>query len=78
MLIMSLKLASPNSLQSSQTPVPDFMLWNSEPSAVAKLCCINRASSLWIPFQHEWFGLTRRVVPVAEVNANQRWLLRAD
>src|SRR6202453_422833 len=50
MLAMSLKLASTTSLQSSQTPVPDFMLWNSEPGAVAKLCCINRVSFLWIPF----------------------------
>lgn len=57
MLAMSLKLASPNSLQSSSTPVPDFMLWNSEPGAVANLCCINRASFLWIPFQYEWFGV---------------------
>jgi len=57
MLAMSLKLASPTSLQSSDTPVPDFMLWNSEPGAVANLCCINRVSFLWIPFQHQWFGL---------------------
>lgn len=57
MLAMSLKLASPTSLQSSETPVPDFMLWNSEPGAVAKLCCINRVSFLWIPFQHQWFGI---------------------
>jgi urea transport system permease protein len=57
MLAMSLKLASPTSLQSSNTPVPDFMLWNSEPGAAAKLCCINRVSFLWIPFQHQWFGL---------------------
>jgi urea transport system permease protein len=57
MLAMSLKLASPTSLQSSNTPVPDFMLWNSEPGAVVSLCCISRASFLWIPFQYEWFGL---------------------
>jgi urea transport system permease protein len=57
MLAMSLKLASPTSLQSSSTPVPDFMLWNSELGAVADLCCISRASFLWIPFQYEWFGL---------------------
>jgi urea transport system permease protein len=61
MLAMSLKLASPTSLQSSNTPVPDFMLWNSEPGAVANLCCINRASFLWIPFQYEWFGLVMGV-----------------
>src|SRR6202041_3356847 len=29
MLAMSLKLSSPTSLQSSNMPVPDFMLWNS-------------------------------------------------
>ncbi len=57
MLAMSLKLASPTSLQSSDTPVPDFMLWNSEIGSKTNLCCINRASFLWIPFVHEWFGL---------------------
>ena len=61
MLAMSLKLATPTSLQSSNTPVPDFMLWNSEPGAVANLCCIHRASFLWIPFQYEWFGLVMGV-----------------
>jgi urea transport system permease protein len=62
MLAMSLKLASPTSLQSSSTPVPDFMLWNSELGAVANLCCISRASFLWIPFQYEWFGLLMGIV----------------
>jgi len=62
MLAMSLKLASPTSLQSSSTPVPDFMLWNSELGAVADLCCISRASFLWIPFQYEWFGLLMGIV----------------
>lgn len=57
MLAMSLKLASPTSLQGTSTPVPDFMLWNSEPGAEASLCCINKLSFLWIPFQHQWFGL---------------------
>jgi urea transport system permease protein len=58
MLAMSLKLASPTSLaQGSDTPVPDFMLWNAEPGAVTDLCCINRASFLWIPFQSQWFGI---------------------
>ena len=34
MLAMSLKLASPTSLQQgSDKPVPDFMLWNAEPGA---------------------------------------------
>src|SRR6202167_4535355 len=56
-LAMLLKVASPTSLQSSNMPVPDFMLWNSEPGAATRLCCINRVSFLWIPFQHEWFGL---------------------
>lgn len=58
MLAMSLKLASPTSLaQGSDTPVPDFMLWNAEPGAVTDLCCINKASFLWIPFQNQWFGV---------------------
>lgn len=66
MLAMSLKLASPTSLmQGSDTPVPDFMLWNAEPGALTDLCCINKASFLWIPFQAQWFGiLMGLVVPV--------------
>lgn len=57
MLAMSLKLASPTSLQQgSDKPVPDFMLWNAEPGAQTDLCCINKASFLWIPFKSEWFG----------------------
>lgn len=67
MLAMSLKLASPTSLaQGSDTPVPDFMLWNAEPGAVTDLCCINSASFLWIPFQSQWFGVAMGlIVPVA-------------
>ena len=58
MLAMSLKLASPTSLaQGSDTPVPDFMLWNAEPGALTDLCCINKASFLWIPFQSQWVGI---------------------
>ncbi len=58
MLAMSLKLASPTSLQQgSDKPVPDFMLWNAEPGAPTELCCINKASFLWLPFQHQWFGV---------------------
>jgi urea transport system permease protein len=63
MLAMSLKLASPTSLaQGSDTPVPDFMLWNAEPGAVTDLCCINKASWLWIPFQSQWFGVAMGLV----------------
>ena len=67
MLAMSLKLASQTSLQQgSDKPVPDFMLWNAEPGAPTELCCINKASFLWIPFQHQWFGVVMGlVVPVA-------------
>ena len=37
MLAMSLKLASPTSLQQgSDKPVPDFMLWNAEPGALTR------------------------------------------
>ena len=58
MIAMSLKLASATSLQQgSTTPLPDFMLWNSEPGAVTDLCCINKGSFLWIPFQWQWFGV---------------------
>jgi urea transport system permease protein len=66
MLAMSLKLASPTSLQQgSDKPVPDFMLWNAEPGSPTELCCINKASFLWLPFQHQWFGvLMGIVVPV--------------
>ena len=57
MLAMSLKLASATSLQQgSDRPVPDFMLWNAEPGAPTQLCCINKASFLWLPFQNQWFG----------------------
>ncbi len=62
-IAMSLKLASPTSLaQGSDTPVPDFMLWNAEPGAQTDLCCINSGSFLWIPFQSEWFGIAMGLV----------------
>jgi urea transport system permease protein len=58
MMAMSLKLASATSLQQgSDKPVPDFMLWNAEPGAPTDLCCINKGSFLWIPFQSQWFGV---------------------
>ncbi|HLJ64672.1 MAG TPA: urea ABC transporter permease subunit UrtC [Stellaceae bacterium] len=63
MLAMSLKLASTTSLnQGSDKPVPDFMLWNAEPGAITDLCCINKGSFLWIPFQNQWFGVAMGVV----------------
>ena len=67
MIAMSLKLASPTSLQQgSDKPVPDFMLWNAEPGSPTELCCINKASFLWLPFQNQWFGVAMGlVVPVA-------------
>src|SRR5258708_17945687 len=67
MLAMSLKLASPTSLQQgSDRPVPDFMLWNAEPGAPTELCCINKASFLWLPFQNQWFGTAMGLIlPVA-------------
>src|SRR5215475_7562576 len=67
MLAMSLKLASQTSLQQgSDKPVPDFMLWNAEPGSQTDLCCINKASFLWIPFQNQWFGVAMGIVlPVA-------------
>ena len=63
MLAMSLKLASPTSLQQgSDKPVPDFMLWNAEPGAPTELCCINKASFLWLPFQSQWFGFAMGLI----------------
>ena len=63
MMAMSLKLASQTSMQQgSKTPVPDFMLWNAEPGAKTALCCINKGSFLWIPFQNQWFGTAMGVV----------------
>jgi urea transport system permease protein len=67
MLAMSLKLASATSLQQgSDKPVPDFMLWNAEPGSKTELCCITKASFLWLPFQSQWFGFAMGLVlPVA-------------
>jgi urea transport system permease protein len=63
MLAMSLKLASATSLQQgSDKPVPDFMLWNAEPGAKTDLCCINKASFLWIPFQSQGFGIAMGIL----------------
>lgn len=58
MLAMSLKMASPSSLQHGGTgPVPDFMLSNAEPGAVIDLCCINAGSFIWQPFQYQSVGI---------------------
>jgi urea transport system permease protein len=63
MVAMSLKLQSPTSLaQGSDTPVPDFMLWNAEPGAPTDLCCISPNSFLWMPFQAQWFGIVMAIV----------------
>ncbi|MGR9271097.1 urea ABC transporter permease subunit UrtC (plasmid) [Rhizobium leguminosarum] len=63
MLAMSLKLSSLTSLQQgSDQPVPDFMLWNAEPGAPTELCCINKGSFLWLPFQSQSVGLVLGVV----------------
>jgi urea transport system permease protein len=63
MIAMSLKLASNTSLQQgSDQPVPDFMLWNAEPGAPTELCCINKGSFLWLPFQSQWFGVAMGIV----------------
>jgi urea transport system permease protein len=63
MIAMSLKLASPTSLaQGSDTPIPDFMLWNADPHAPVELCCINPASFLWLPFQATWFGVVMGII----------------
>jgi urea transport system permease protein len=63
MVAMSLKLQSYTSLQQgSETPVPDFMLWNAQPGAPTDLCCIVPGSWLWIPFQAQWFGIAMAIV----------------
>ena len=66
MVAMSLKLQSSTSLQQgSDSPVPDFMLWNAQPGAPTELCCISPSSFLWLPFQAQWFGAVMAlVVPV--------------
>ncbi|MFM9925580.1 urea ABC transporter permease subunit UrtC [Variovorax sp. H27-G14] len=67
MLAMSLKMASPTSLQhGGKGPVPDFMLSNAEPGALIDLCCINHGSFLWLPFRYQGFGILMGVLlPVA-------------
>ena len=76
MTAMSLKLASPTSLQQgSATPVPDFMLWNAEPGAKTDLCCINHASFLWIPFQNQWFGLGMALLAPVLVAVGIGWVM---
>ena len=58
MFAMSLKLKSYTSLQQgSAEPVPDFMIWNTEPGTPTELCCIVPGSWLWIPFQSQTFGM---------------------
>ncbi|MBY5570726.1 urea ABC transporter permease subunit UrtC [Rhizobium leguminosarum] len=71
MLAMSLKLSSLTSLQQgSDKPVPDFMLWNAEPGAPTELCCINKGSFIWLPFQSQSVGLVLGIVlPVAIAGA---------
>jgi urea transport system permease protein len=76
MLAMSLKLQSWTSLQQgSDTPVPDFMLWNASPGAPTDLCCINRGSFLWIPFQEQWFGVFMGFALPVGVAALLAWAL---
>lgn len=63
MIGMSLKLASPTSLQQgSDTPLPDFMIFTSEPGMPTELCCISPGSFLWIPFLEQWFGVGMSMV----------------
>ena len=76
MMAMSLKLASPTSLQQgSATPVPDFMLWNAEPGAKTDLCCINHGSFLWTPFQNPWFGIAMGVLAPVLVATVIGWVM---
>ena len=76
MMAMSLKLASPTSLQQgSATPVPDFMLWNAEPGAKTDLCCINHGSFLWMPFQDAWFGIAMGLLAPVLVALGIGWVM---
>ena len=76
MTAMSLKLASPTSLQQgSATPVPDFMLWNAEPGAKTDLCCINHGSFLWMPFQNQWFGIAMSLLVPVLVALGIGWVM---
>jgi urea transport system permease protein len=38
------------------------MLWNAEPGSPTELCCINKGSFLWLPFQWQWFGVAMGVL----------------
>src|SRR5258708_33790615 len=64
---MALKRGSQRSGEEGwDKPVPDFRLWNADPGSPTELCCLNKASFLWLPFQHQWFGVFMGVVlPVA-------------
>ena len=64
---MSMKLNSYTSQQGSGgSPIPDFMMWNSEPGAPMELCCITPGSFIWIPFQEPLFGVFMAIaLPVA-------------
>lgn len=76
MVAMSLKLQSYTSLQQgSDTPLPDFMLWNAEPGAPAELCCITTGSFLWLPFQAQWFGLVMAVVVPTAIAFVVGWMI---
>ncbi len=76
MTAMSMKLAAPTSLQQgSATPVPDFMLWNAEPGAPTELCCINRGSFLWLPFQNQWVGAAMSLVLPTLVAVAIGWVM---
>ena len=64
---MSMKLNSYTSQQASGSgPIPDFMMWNSEPGAPMELCCITPGSFIWIPFESPLFGIVMAIaLPVA-------------
>jgi urea transport system permease protein len=51
------------------------MLWNAEPGAPTELCCINKGSFLWIPFQSQWFGVAMSIVVPALVAAGIGWVM---
>jgi len=66
MLAMSLKLASPTSLQQGFGQASaGFHAVERRAGAPTELCCITKASFLWLPFQNQWFGVAMGLlVPV--------------
>lgn len=73
-LAFSLKLA--NSIpMGGKSPIPDFMVLNSEPGALRELCCVVPGSWVWIPFQSQWFGVAMSILVPALLAAGIAYML---